>query len=172
MQLSSTLEAAYNAQIRLELQSSIAYLQMGADFESRNLTGFAHWMRLQSGEEWGHAMKFIAFVLDRGGHVRLEDLPAPTPTPETTLATFELALAHEQRVSKAINELYAQAIAENDFASLPLLQWFVNEQIEEESTVSTTVERLRMIREDPTGLLFLDTELGGRQPESASGDAT
>lgn len=172
MQLSPTLEAAYNAQIRLELQSSIAYLQMGADFESRNLTGFAHWMRLQSNEEWGHAMKFIGFVLDRGGHVQLGDLPAPSPTPETAVATFEMALAHEQRVSHAINELYAQAIAEHDFASLPLLQWFVNEQVEEESLVSTTTERLRMISEDPTGLLFLDTELGGRQPEPEGADAT
>lgn len=167
MQLSADLTKAYNDQIQLEFESSFVYLQMGADFELRSLPGMARWMRLQSSEEHLHAMKFIQFVLDRGGKLELKTLAAPSPTPETVVGTFEAALAHEQRVSRAIHALYKQALDGQDFASLPLLQWFVNEQVEEEATVSTVLERLRMVGDDRTGLLFLDRELGARVPGAA-----
>ncbi len=167
MQLSPSLTRAYNDQVRLEFESSFAYLQMGADFELRSLPGMATWMRLQSQEEHLHAMKFIQFVLDRGGRLQLQAIAAPAPTPDTVLATFEAALAHEQRVTRAIHDLYAKALEEHDFASLPLLQWFVNEQVEEEATVSTILERLRMVGDDRTGLLFLDRELGQRSSAGA-----
>lgn len=162
MQLSPALTGAYNDQVQLEFESSFAYLQMGADFELRSLPGMASWMRLQSQEEHIHAIKFIQFVLDRGGKLQLKALGAPAPTPDTVVATFEAALAHEQRVTRAIHDLYAKALEEHDYASLPLLQWFVNEQTEEEATVSTILERLRMVGDDRTGLLFLDRELGAR----------
>lgn len=162
MQLSPELTKAYNDQIQLEFESSFTYLQMGADFELRSLPGMANWMRMQSGEEHGHAMKFIQFVLDRGAKLELKALGAPAPTPEAVVATFEVALHHEQRVTKAIHELYSKALAGQDYSSLPLLQWFVNEQVEEESTVSTILDRLRMVGDDRTGLLFLDKELGAR----------
>lgn len=161
MQLSPSLTQAYNDQVQLEFESSFAYLQMGADFELRSLPGMATWMRLQSQEEHLHAMKFIQFVLDRGGKLQL------APTPDTVVATFEAALAHERRVTRAIHDLYAKALEEHDFASLPLLQWFVNEQVEEEATVSTILERLRMVGDDRTGLLFLDRELGQRSSAGA-----
>jgi ferritin len=135
---------------------------MGADFELRSLPGMASWMRLQSSEEYGHAMKFIQFVLDRGGKVQLAALSAPAPTPETVVSTFEAALHHEQRVTKAIHDLYSRALDAHDYSSLPLLQWFVNEQVEEENTVSSILDRLRMVGDDRTGLLFLDRELGAR----------
>lgn len=167
MKLSDTLCDAYNTQIQLEFESAFVYLQMAADFEHRNMTGFASWMRTQAGEEQTHAMKFLDFVLDRGGAVQLRGVPASPVTPATPLEAFEVALRHEQRVSKAISDLYAAAFKEQDFASLPLLQWFVNEQIEEESTVSKIVERLRMVGDDGTGLLFLDRELGQRPAEAA-----
>jgi len=170
MNLSDTLCDAYNAQIQLEFESSFVYLQMAADFEHRNMTGFASWMRSQAAEEHTHAMKFLDFVLDRGGAVNLRAIPASPATPATALAAFEVALRHEQRVSRAISDLYAAALKEQDFASLPLLQWFVNEQIEEEATVSKIVERLRMVGDDGTGLLFMDRELGQR-PAEAEADA-
>lgn len=166
MHLSAKLETAFNDQIHLEFESAYVYLQLGADFEARNLHGFAHWMRAQSQEEWGHAMKFTTFVLDRGGSVRLQAIAAPESGFASPLAAFERALAHEQRVSKAIHDLYASALAESDFASLPLLQWFVDEQVEEERMVGDIVERLKMIGEDPTGLLFVDRELGSRTASS------
>jgi ferritin len=168
MQLSAALNTAYNNQIQLEFESAFVYLQMGADFEYRNFPGFASWMRQQSSEEQMHAMKFIDFVLDRGGKVDLQQLGAPAATPSTALEAFEVALRHEERVSKAIHDLYAAALGENDFSSLPLLQWFVDEQIEEENTVSQIVERLRMVGADSTGLLFLDHELGQRQGAAAA----
>jgi ferritin len=169
MQLSPELTRAYNDQIQLEFESSFAYLQMGADFELRSLPGMASWMRLQSGEEYGHAMKFIQFVLNRGGKLELKALGAPAATPDSVIATFEAALHHEQRVTKAIHELYSRALDGHDYSSLPLLQWFVNEQVEEESTVSTILDRLRMVGDDRTGLLFLDRELGARK---GTADAT
>lgn len=167
MKLSDALCEAYNTQIQLEFESAFVYLQMGADFEHRNMTGFATWMRTQAAEEQTHAMKFLDFVLDRGGAISLKGVPSSPATPTTALGAFEVARRHEERVSKAISDLYAAALKEQDFASLPLLQWFVNEQIEEESTVSQIVERLRMVGNDGTGLLFMDRELGGRPVESA-----
>ena len=169
MQLSAELTKAYNDQIQLEFESSFAYLQMGADFELRSLPGMASWMRLQSSEEYGHAMKFIQFVLNRGATLQLNALAAPSSTPESVVGTFEVALQHEQRVTKAIHELYAKALDAHDYSSLPLLQWFVNEQVEEENTVSTILDRLRMVGDDRTGLLFLDRELGAR---TGTADAT
>ena len=162
MQLSPELTKAYNDQIQLEFESSFTYLQMGADFELRSLPGMASWMRMQSTEEHVHAMKFIQFVLDRGGKLQLKSISAPGATPETVVGAFETALHHEQRVTKAIHGLYSQALNGQDYSSLPLLQWFVNEQVEEESTVSTILDRLNMVGDDRTGLLFLDRELGAR----------
>jgi len=171
MQLSPALTQAYNDQIQLEFESSFTYLQMGADFELRSLPGMARWMRLQSSEEYGHAMKFIQFVLDRGAKLELKALEAPAATPDSVVGTFEVALHHEQRVTKAIHDLYAKALDAHDYSSLPLLQWFVNEQVEEENTVSTILDRLRMVGDDRTGLLFLDRELGARAGASDASPA-
>ncbi|MFW2339471.1 MAG: ferritin [Acidimicrobiia bacterium] len=166
MAISKSLEAAYNDQINLELASSYAYLQMAAFLDEENLPGMSAWMRLQAEEERVHAMRFFDFVLEREGHVELTAIAAPGLSLSTALAAFEASLAHEQKVTAAINDLYALATDERDFASYPLLNWFVEEQIEEESTVGLIVEQLRMIGEDRTALLMLDRELGARQPEA------
>ena len=162
MNLSETLEKALNDQIRLEFESVFAYLQMAVDFQRENFDGFAHWMRLQSQEEWAHAMKFTDFVLNRGGSVALQTLDAPTGQASSPVEAFERTLGHERKVSAAIQNLYGQALNEGDFAALPLLQWFVNEQIEEEATVDGIVERLRMVGSDSTGILFIDRERASR----------
>jgi ferritin len=164
MKLNQALEQAYNDQIRLEYESMYAYAQLSAHFHARNYPGFASWMRIQAAEEHTHALKFTDFVLERDGNVILQPIAAPEPGFSTPLAAFEAALAHEQRVSAAIQQLYAKAAADNDYASFPLLQWFIGEQIEEESSVSLIVERLRMAGDSPTALLMLDRELGARQP--------
>ena len=166
MAISKSLEAAYNDQINLELASSYAYLQMAAFLDEENLPGMSAWMRLQAEEERVHAMKFFDFVLEREGHIELAAIAAPGLSLSTALAAFEASLAHEQKVTAAINDLYALATDERDFASYPLLNWFVEEQIEEESNVGLIVEQLRMIGEDRTALLMLDRELGARQPEA------
>ena len=166
MAISKSLEAAFNDQINLELASSYAYLQMAAFLDEENLPGMSAWMRMQAEEERVHAMKFFDFVLEREGHVELSAIAAPGLSLSPAHAAYEASLAHEQKVTAAINVLYALATDERDFASYPLLNWFVEEQIEEESTVSLIVEQLRMIGEDRTALLMLDRELGARQPEA------
>lgn len=169
MPISTSLEAAYNEQINLEMASSYAYLQMAAFLDEENLPGMSSWMRMQAEEERVHALKFFDFVLEREGHVELTSIASPGLSLNTALSAFEASLGHERKVTAAINDLYALATDERDFASYPLLNWFVEEQIEEESTVGLIVEQLKMIGDDRTALLMLDRELGARQP-SAEGE--
>lgn len=171
MKLSDGLVTAFNDQIRIEYESMYAYEQMSAFFHNQNLAGFAAWMRAQAREEHAHALRFTDFVLDRGGTVTLQTIAAPTEQFTTPLSVFEAALRHEESVSAAIERLYATATDARDFASYPLLQWFVSEQIEEESTVGLIVEQIRLAADSPTALLMLDRELGQRQPAPAAGAA-
>lgn len=164
MPISKTLETAFNDQVNLELASFYAYLQMAAFLDEENLPGMSAWMRLQAEEERVHAMKFFDFVLEREGHVELNAIAAPGLSLTTALSAFEASLGHERKVTAAINDLYALATDERDFASYPMLNWFVEEQIEEEATVGLIVEQLKMIGDDRTALLMLDRELGARQP--------
>ncbi|MPZ89415.1 MAG: ferritin [Nitriliruptorales bacterium] len=154
---------AFNDQIQLEFASAYTYLQMSAWCEAHDLTGLATWMRTQWAEESKHAIKFIDFVLDRAGEVDLRPLEAPARDFASPLDVFEQALAHEQRVTAAIGALYAQASDLHDYSSLPLLQWFLNEQIEEEATVRQIVAELRMVADDSSALLLLDREIGSRR---------
>ncbi len=171
MKLSPALEKAFNDQVLLEFESVYAYLQLAADFDERNWPGFASWMNVQSQEEWLHATKFTDYILQRGNVVRLQPLAAPAYGFPAPLAAFERALEHEKKVSQAIHRLYAMAIAENDYSSLPILQWFVNEQVEEEDSVGRIVERMRLVGDDNTGLMFLDRELGSRPAAPSGGGA-
>ncbi|MGZ5382567.1 MAG: ferritin [Acidimicrobiia bacterium] len=162
--MTSELQDAYNDQITLEFASSYAYLQMAAFFEDANLPGFANWMRQQAEEERLHAMKFFDFVLDRGNHVELRVILAPSSDYTSPLSVFEASLAQEQKVTAAIHALYGQATASKDYESLPLLHWFINEQIEEESTVSELIDQIAMAGDNGAALLLLDRELGTRAP--------
>jgi len=161
------LQDAFNDQIALELASAYAYLQMGAWFEARDLVGFASWMREQWSEETTHATKFIDYLLDRDGEVVLQPLTAPQASFDSPLEVIEHAHAHERRVTASIGALYALAQARQDFSSLPLLGWFLNEQVEEESSVRQIVGELRLIGADTSALLMLDRELPGRRRAAA-----
>jgi ferritin len=160
------LQQAFNDQIRLEFASAYAYLQMAAWCDAADLKGFAAWMRAQWAEENAHAMKFIDYVLDRDGEVVLQGLEAPNADFASTLDLMEHALAHEQRVTAAIGALYASATRAGDFVSLPLLQWFLNEQVEEEASVRQIAAELRMIGDDSSALLLLDREMPSRHTEA------
>lgn len=162
MKLPQELAEALNRQIGIELESSIAYLQMAAYFEAESLTGFAHWMRLQSEEERSHALRFFDYLLHRGGRVSLPALEAPRTDFDSPTAVFEAALDQERRVSDAIENLHDVARDANDAASFPLLQWFLEEQVEEEATVGKILDRLRMAGDDRGALLILDRELAAR----------
>lgn len=163
MQLTPELEAAFNTQITLEFQASMVYRQLAIEMELADLPGAAAWLRHQADEEIAHANKFIDHLCDRENHPTIGVIPQPdvTHTP-SVLKAFEEALAHEQKVSAAIRDLYRASDLAGDLDARPLLSWFLTEQLEEESTVSQIVGRVRLIKDDGPGLLRLDAELGER----------
>ncbi len=165
MAISQALHQAMNDQIKHELASAYLYLSMAAAFEAQNLPGFAHWMRVQAQEEVGHAMKFFDHLCDRGARVTLQAIDAPPSEFPTPLDAFQRALDHERWVTSLIGQLYKTAVEQKDLASLPLLQWFLEEQIEEERTAEQLVETLKRIDGNWTGIIVLDRELAGRKPE-------
>lgn len=161
--LPKKVEAALNDQIRDELESAYLYLAMAADCESQSLPGCAAWLRGQWEEEIAHAMRFYDFIIERDGRIDLKGLRAPDSSYGSPLAVFERALENERRVTQSINALYELVQKERDFASQPLLDWFVTEQVEEEATVGQIVDDLRRVGEQGEGLFLLDRELGRRR---------
>lgn len=162
MKMTDMLAAGYSDQVTMELESSNAYLQMSAWFETADLPGMASWMRIQSEEERLHALKFIDFILDRGNTVSIGPVQAPPSDFASPRAVFEAALAQEQAVSTSIRQLYGRASDDGDLESFSLIEWFLNEQIEEEATVNEILGQLGHAGEDGSALLLLDRELGAR----------
>ncbi len=156
------MQAALNKQVNAEFYASYLYLSAAAWFESKSLGGFAGWMKAQTGEELGHAMRFFNHIVERGGTVTLTALDGPPAEFESALGAFEAAYGHEQKVTAMINDLVDLAIAERDHAANAMLQWFVTEQVEEEEQTSSAVERLKLADNNPNALLMLDTEFGAR----------
>jgi ferritin len=166
MVLSKMLQQSLNDQIRDELASAYLYLAMSAYFEGENLPGFAHWMRIQAQEEVVHAMKIYRFLFDRGTSVVLQALDQPAADFSSPLDVFEQALEHERSITEKFHALYAQAVEEKDYASIPLIEWFITEQVEEEATAEHVMEQLRRVGDAGHALLMLDRELGARQAEA------
>ena len=160
--LSSKTQDAFNQQLNAELYSSYLYLSMSAYFDSQNLAGMANWMRIQAQEELTHVMKFFEFINDRDGRVLLTQVEAPKTEWTSPLDTFEHALRHEQKVSGLINDLVDLSLGERDHAANTFLQWFVTEQVEEEASVKTVADKLKLIGDNPVALFMLDGELGQR----------
>ncbi len=163
--ISKIMQDAINEQIKNELYSAYLYLAMSAYFEERNLAGFASWLRVQASEEQEHAMKFYDYLHDRGGQVVLKAIEQPPAEWKTNLEVFEQVLEHEQKVTSLINKLYEQALKENDYPSQIMLQWFINEQVEEEKNASQIIENLKLIDARGTAVLMLDHDLGKRKSE-------
>lgn len=169
--LSAKMEKALNDQINAELFSSYLYLSMAAFFEDQNLPGSATWMRAQGQEEMVHAMKFFDWINERRGRVTLEAIEKPEFEWSSPLAAFEASFKHEQYITSRINDLMALAIEEKDFATRNMLNWFVDEQVEEESSVDAVVQQLKMIGDSKHGLYIIDRELGGRQAGASEEEA-
>ena len=163
--IKQSMQDAINDQINKELFSAYIYLAMAAHFESKNLPGFSRWLRLQSEEELEHAMKFYRYLQERGGEVVLKSIDQPQAHWDTALLAFKDVLAHEQFITTSINKLYEMALKENDYPSQMMLQWFINEQVEEEANATLIVEQLKMIEERENSMLFLDNQLGKRETE-------
>ncbi len=161
MSLTPELEKAFNAQITMEYGAAYSYLGMSAWLETQGLPGMASWMRMQSDEETTHGLRLFQFVLDRGGNVELGQIDAPSISLETPLDAFRASLAQEKEVTASINGLYSLVIESKDFSSIPLLDWFVAEQVEEESTVQQIIDDLERGGDGHT-VLLIDRELGQR----------
>lgn len=156
------IERGINQQINAEIYSALLYLQMASWFEQRDLGGCAHWMRMQYQEELNHVHKFFTYVHDRGGKVTMEAVQAPPSTWDHALAVFDAAYHHEVSVTGLINNLVSLALDHKDHATYSFLQWFVDEQVEEEATASKITGQLRLIDGNGPALLQLDKELASR----------
>ncbi len=160
----------FNAQANREFYSAYLYLSMAGYFEQKNLNGFSNWMRVQAQEELTHAMKFFDYILERGGKTKLEAIDRPQTEWSSLLSAFEDAYKHELFISENINRLTALAIDEKDYAANNFLQWFVTEQVEEESSVDNIVQKLRLVGDNGSGIFMIDNELAARvfTPPAAS----
>jgi ferritin len=170
--LSKKMQEALDEQINAELYSAYLYLSMAAYFESLNLAGFANWMQVQAQEETSHAMKFYGYVHERGGRVTLQAIAQPETEWASVSAVFEATYKHEQNVTARINDLVDLAIKEKDHATNSFLQWYVDEQVEEEKSADEIVQKLRQIGDAPSPLFMLDNELGKRafKPPAKEGE--
>jgi len=169
--ISQKMQDALNKQINAEMYSAYLYLSMSAHFSDKNLDGFAGWMKAQAQEEMVHAMKIYSFVIDRDGRVILKTIDGPKTDWGTPLEIFQEALKHEQKVTEMIHNLVSLSMDEKDFASNSFLQWFVDEQVEEESTASGIVDQLKMIGDSKEGLFMMDREMGQRTFNAAAASA-
>ncbi|HJN16868.1 MAG TPA: ferritin [Armatimonadota bacterium] len=159
--LSPKMQAALNDQINRELWSGYIYLSMAAYFEERNLAGAAHWMHAQFKEELFHMMKLYNFVVERGGRVLLQPVDAVETEWESALDAFAYGYNHETLVTASINSLVDLAVEEKDHATNSFLNWYVDEQVEEESSFDGVVQQLKLAG-DGGGLFMVDKELGQR----------
>lgn len=160
--LSQKMEEALNDQLNWEFFSAYLYASMSAYFLVIGLAGFANWMRVQALEELTHAGKFFDFIGERGGRVRLASIEQPPGGWATPLEAFQEALGHEQKVTSRINALVDLARQERDHATDIFLQWFVTEQVEEESSATEVIQKLRLVGDHPASLFHLDQNLGSR----------
>ena len=160
--LSEKMQNALNEQINAELWSAYLYLSMGMQFENAGHAGVANWFRIQFKEEQAHAEIFMNYINQRGGRVMLKAIPEVPTDWATPLDAFKATLEHEQKVTAMINNLFAMAEAEHDYATRDRLAWFVSEQVEEEDNARQLIDKFSLIGEDGMGLYMLNQDLGAR----------
>jgi len=160
--ISERMQEALNEQVNKEFYSAYMYLAMSAYCENLGLPGFAHWMRMQYDEESLHITKMYDYILDQGGRVHLKTIEEPPQEYGTPLEIFETTLEHERFVTGLIHKLMDLAVDDHDYATQTFLQWYVTEQVEEESNVNDVVAPLRMVGEDKGGLMMIDQQLAVR----------
>jgi len=160
------LQTAINQQINQEFTAAYNYLSMAIYFGEQNLEGFANWMQKQYEEEQAHGLRLLRYLQDRGGEVVLSDLVAPGGDFSSPLEIFKTSLEQEQGNTNSINDLYELATKLNDHATKSHLQWFIDEQVEEEKSVEDIIALLERIGDDPAGLLYLDDKLAAREAEA------
>jgi len=160
--IKKSVQDAINKQINAEIYSSYMYYSMAFWFESQNLAGFAHWMRIQALEELMHAQKFAGFVTERGGRVLMAAVDKPPTEWKSPLHCVEEVYKHECKVTALINGLMDLALKEKDHASVSFFNWFIDEQVEEEAGADAIVQKLKLMKDHNGGLFMLDRELDAR----------
>jgi ferritin len=160
--ISQSMQSGLNSHIQAEKYSSYLYLAMSAYCEAKNFAGFGRWLRVQSTEENEHALKMLDHLLTRGGRAEFKAIEAPPVEYGSMLELFETVQKHERHVTDLIHKLYETARNEKDLATQVFLQWYVDEQVQEEASASEIVEKLRMVGDKGSGVLYLDKEYGKR----------
>lgn len=168
--LDPKLESALNQHINRELAAWYSYLAMSAYFDGLHLSGFASFMDAQAREEQTHAHRLFRYVLDRGGNVELPVIASPSQNYGSVREAFAAALENERSNTRAIYELYETAKDVNDYATVAALQWFLDEQVEEEKTMDEILGLVEFAGDDKSALLTLNREVGTRR--SGGGDQT
>lgn len=170
--LNKKIEEAINEQINAEMWSAYLYLSMAAHCHSIGQPGMAKWFEVQFKEEQDHAKILFNYVVSRNGNVTLKAIDAVPTEWNSILDVFESTLAHEQKVTAMINNLFAITTQENDYATQSMLKWFIDEQVEEEENAQTIIDNIKMIKDNGYGIYMLDKELGSRtytQPAPLAG---
>lgn len=160
--INKKVEKAINEQINKEYFSAYLYLSMAAYCEKEGLSGIGNWMKVQFEEEQFHAMKFFNYINERGGIVTLTSLEDPKTEWKNIVEVFEDTLEHERFITKSINDLMDIAIEEKDHATVSFLNWYIDEQVEEEANAETILNRLKLIKGEGNGILMLDKEMSTR----------
>jgi ferritin len=168
--ISKKLEKAINEQIKLEEQSSRVYMAMASWCELNGFAGAAKFLYTHSDEERMHMLKFVHFLNDRGGHAQLDALEQPSLKFNSLEELFKDVLNHERYVTKQINELVDICLSEKDHTTNNFLQWFVNEQIEEESLAQEIVDKIKLVADSKGGNFHLDMFLSGLAANEASAE--
>ena len=153
---------ALNEQINAEQYSAFLYLSMSAYLSEKGLPGFANWMYVQYQEELSHANKFFSYIIERGGKVEIKAIKQMPDTWDGIIDIYQATQEHEQMVTSLINDLMEIAIQEKDHATQSFLQWFVDEQVEEEANVQEILDTLKLINGQGNGIFMLDREMRQR----------
>ena len=156
--ISKKLEDMLNEQVKNEFYSAYYYLTMAAWFTSKNLSGFANWYTVQVQEERDHAMAMMNYILRVGGKAEFRAIDAPPAEFSSPMDIFEKTLEHEQKVTGLINDLMSAAVDERDFKTQHFLQWFINEQVEEEENATGLIEKLKISGSTEAGILYMDKD--------------
>jgi ferritin len=165
--ISDDMQSALFQQLNDEFSSAYLYLAMSAYCSHIDFSGAARWLKMQYTEEQSHATRIYNYLIEQGAHVVLRDIASPPSEFGTILEVFHSSLKHEQMMTAKLNNLSDHALREKDHATYNLLQWFVNEQVEEEATVSEIISKLKLVKEDGYGLLMIDNELGSRSMDAS-----
>jgi ferritin len=163
---SEKIQQVLNKQLNCEFSSAYTYLSLAAYFEDLDLNGFAHWMKTQYQEELLHAERIYTYINDRDGRVSLQALEAPRSEWDSPLDAFKCALEGERALSEMIYGVVDEALQERDHATHTFMQWFVNEQVEEEAVVRDIISDMERIIESRDGLFLMDRDLAGRKPQA------